>query len=424
MNFQQSSLNPALGDADVAASIERELDRQKNQIELIASENIVSADVLAAQGSVLTNKYAEGYPGRRYYGGCEFVDEVETLAIERAKHLFGAAFVNVQPHSGAQANQAVFLALLRPGDRIMGMSLAHGGHLTHGSPVTMSGKWFDVVSYEVRESDQRIDYEAVRAKALETRPKLIVAGASAYPRAIDFAAFRRIADEVGAYLMVDMAHYAGLVATGHYPDPLPHAHVVTTTTHKTLRGPRGGMILTNDEALAKKFNSAVFPGNQGGPLMHVIAAKAVAFGEALRPEFKAYAGQVVANARALCETLTAGGLDIVSGGTDCHMVLVDLRPKGVKGRDAEQALERAGLTCNKNAIPFDPEKPAVTSGVRLGTSAGTTRGFGEAEFRRIGELILTVIDALAEKGAEGDADVERTVLAEVRDLCRRFPIYG
>jgi glycine hydroxymethyltransferase len=424
MNFQQSSLNPALGDADVTASIERELDRQKNQIELIASENIVSADVLAAQGSVLTNKYAEGYPGRRYYGGCEFVDEVETLAIERAKHLFGAAFVNVQPHSGAQANQAVFLALLKPGDRIMGMSLAHGGHLTHGSPVTMSGKWFDVVSYEVRENDQRIDYEAVRAKALETRPKLIVAGASAYPRAIDFAAFRRIADEVGAYLMVDMAHYAGLVATGHYPDPLPHAHVVTTTTHKTLRGPRGGMILTNDEALAKKFNSAVFPGNQGGPLMHVIAAKAVAFGEALRPEFKAYAGQVVANARALCETLTAGGLDIVSGGTDCHMVLVDLRPKGVKGRDAEQALGRAGLTCNKNAIPFDPEKPAVTSGVRLGTSAGTTRGFGEAEFRRIGELILTVIDALAEKGAEGDADVERTVLAEVRDLCRRFPIYG
>jgi glycine hydroxymethyltransferase len=424
MNFQQSSLNPALGDADVAASIERELDRQKNQIELIASENIVSADVLAAQGSVLTNKYAEGYPGRRYYGGCEFVDEVETLAIERAKHLFGAAFVNVQPHSGAQANQAVFLALLKPGDRIMGMSLAHGGHLTHGSPVTMSGKWFDVVSYEVRENDQRIDYEAVRAKALETRPKLIVAGASAYPRAIDFAAFRRIADEVGAYLMVDMAHYAGLVATGHYPDPLPHAHVVTTTTHKTLRGPRGGMILTNDEALAKKFNSAVFPGNQGGPLMHVIAAKAVAFGEALRPEFKAYAGQVVANARALCETLTAGGLDIVSGGTDCHMVLVDLRPKGVKGRDAEKALERAGLTCNKNAIPFDPEKPAVTSGVRLGTSAGTTRGFGEAEFRRIGDLILTVIDALAEKGAEGDTDVEQTVLAEVRDLCRRFPIYS
>jgi glycine hydroxymethyltransferase len=424
MNFHQPLQQPTLGDADVAAAISRELDRQKNQIELIASENIVSADVLAAQGSVLTNKYAEGYPGRRYYGGCEFVDEVETLAIERAKQLFGAAFVNVQPHSGAQANQAVFLALLRPGDRIMGMSLAHGGHLTHGSPVTMSGKWFDVVSYEVRENDQQIDYEALRAKALETRPKLIVAGASAYPRAIDFTAFRCIADEVGAYLMVDMAHYAGLVATGHYPDPLPHAHVVTTTTHKTLRGPRGGMILTNDEALAKKFNSAVFPGNQGGPLMHVIAAKAVAFGEALRPDFKAYAGQVVANARALCETLTAGGLDIVSGGTDCHMVLVDLRPKAVKGRDAEKALERAGLTCNKNAIPFDPEKPAVTSGVRLGTSAGTTRGFGEAEFRRIGELILTVIDSLAEKGAEGDPDVEQTVLVEVQDLCRRFPIYG
>src|SRR5690349_4699285 len=423
MNFHQPLPQPTLGDADVAAAIGRELDRQQNQIELIASENIVSADVLAAQGSVLTNKYAEGYPGRRYYGGCEFVDEVETLAIERAKRLFGAGFVNVQPHSGAQANQAVFLALLQPGDRIMGLSLAHGGHLTHGSPVTMSGKWFDVVSYEVRESDQRIDHGAVRAKALETRPKLIVAGASAYPRAIDFAAFRRIADEVGAYLMVDMAHYAGLVATGHYPDPLPHAHVVTTTTHKTLRGPRGGMILTNDEALAKKFNSAVFPGNQGGPLMHVIAAKAVAFGEALRPEFKSYAGQVVTNARALCETLTAGGLDIVSGGTDCHMVLVDLRPKGVKGRDAEKALERAGLTCNKNAIPFDPEKPAVTSGVRLGTSAGTTRGFGEAEFRRIGELILKVVDASAPVGPEGDPAVEADVLEEVRGLCRRFPIY-
>ena len=418
-------INPSasLGDKDIAAAIARELDRQKNQIELIASENIVSADVLAAQGSVLTNKYAEGYPGRRYYGGCEFVDEVETLAIERAKALFGAAFANVQSHSGAQANQAVFLALLQPGDRILGMSLAHGGHLTHGSPVTMSGKWFDVVSYEVRESDQQIDYDAVRARALETRPKLIVAGASAYPRAIDFATFRKIADEVGAYLMVDMAHYAGLVAAGLYPDPLPHAHVVTTTTHKTLRGPRGGMILTNDEALAKKLNSAVFPGNQGGPLMHVIAAKAVAFGEALRPGFKAYAAQVIANARALSETLVTGGLDIVSGGTDCHMVLVDLRPKGVKGRDAEQALERAGLTCNKNAIPFDPEKPAVTSGVRLGTSAGTTRGFGEAEFRRVGELILKVIDALAAAGPEGDAAVEQEVLAEVRDLCNRFPIY-
>ncbi|MBT1157177.1 serine hydroxymethyltransferase [Aminobacter anthyllidis] len=411
------------GDAVVAAAIERELDRQKNQIELIASENIVSADVLAAQGSVLTNKYAEGYPGKRYYGGCAFVDEIETLAIERAKQLFGAGFANVQPHSGAQANQAILLALLNPGDRVMGMSLAHGGHLTHGSPVTMSGKWFDIVSYEVRQSDQHIDYEDVRAKALATRPKLIIAGASAYPRAIDFAAFRSIADEVGAYLMVDMAHYAGLIATGLYPDPLPHAHVVTTTTHKTLRGPRGGMILTNDEALAKKFNSAVFPGNQGGPLMHVVAAKAVAFGEALRPDFRDYAANVVNNAKVLCETLLAGGLDIVSGGTDCHMVLVDLRPKGVKGRDAEHALERAGLTCNKNSIPFDPEKPAVTSGVRLGTAAGTTRGFGAAEFHRIGELVLKVIDALASNGAEGDAAVEQAVLAEVRGLCQRFPIY-
>ncbi len=419
-------LNPAelLSDSSVAAAIERELDRQQNQIELIASENIVSANVLKAQGSVLTNKYAEGYPGKRYYGGCEFVDEIETIAIDRANELFGAGFVNVQPHSGAQANQAVFLALLQPGDRIMGMSLAHGGHLTHGSPVTMSGKWFDVVSYEVRQSDQQIDYDDLRTRALEMKPKLIVAGASAYPRAIDFAAFRRIADEIGAYLMVDMAHYAGLIAAGVYPDPMPHAHIVTTTTHKTLRGPRGGMILTNDEGLAKKINSAVFPGNQGGPLMHVIAAKAVAFGEALQPEFKTYAAQVVANAKALSATLIDGGLDIVSGGTDCHMVLVDLRPKGVKGRDAEHALERAGLTCNKNSIPFDPEKPAVTSGVRLGTSAGTTRGFGEAEFRRVGELILKVIDALAEKGADGDAKVEGEVLAEVKELCKRFPIYG
>ena len=372
---------------------------------------------------MLTNKYAEGYPGKRYYGGCEHVDEVETLAIDRAKALFKAGFANVQPHSGAQANQAVFLALLKPGDRIMGMSLAHGGHLTHGSPVTMSGKWFDVVSYEVRASDQLIDYDSLLVKARETRPKLIVAGASAYPRAINFAAFQHIADEVGALLMVDMAHYAGLVAAGLYPDPLPHAHVVTTTTHKTLRGPRGGMILTNDEALAKRFNSAVFPGNQGGPLMHVIAAKAVAFGEALRPEFRAYAAAVVDNARTLARVLTEGGLAIVSGGTDCHMVLVDLRPKGVTGRDAERALERAGLTCNKNAIPFDPEKPAVTSGVRLGTSAGTTRGFGEAEFRRVGELILTVVDALAAAGPDGDGAVERAVLGEVEVLCRQFPIY-
>jgi glycine hydroxymethyltransferase len=412
-----------LTDLAVAASIDRELGRQQNQIELIASENIVSRNVLLAQGSVLTNKYAEGYPGKRYYGGCEFVDEVETIAIERAKELFGAAYANVQPHSGAQANQAVYFALLQPGDRILGMSLAHGGHLTHGSPVTMSGKWFEVSSYQVREDNQLIDYDQVRAVALETRPKLIVAGASAYPRAIDFAFFRKVADEVGAYLMVDMAHYAGLVAAGVYPDPMPHAHVVTTTTHKTLRGPRGGMILTNDEALAKKFNSAVFPGNQGGPLMHVIAAKAVAFGEALDPSFKIYAQDVVANAQALAETLIAGGLNIVSGGTDSHMVLVDLRPKNVKGRDAEHALERAGLTCNKNAIPFDPEKPAVTSGVRLGTSAGTTRGFGQAEFKRVGELILQVVDALAIAGPEGDAAVEKAVLAEVQDICVRFPIY-
>jgi glycine hydroxymethyltransferase len=410
-------------DEVVAAAIDRELDRQRNQIELIASENIVSLDVLKAQGSVLTNKYAEGYPGKRYYGGCEFVDEVETIAINRVRELFGAAFANVQPHSGAQANQAVFLALLQPGDRIMGMSLAHGGHLTHGSPVTMSGKWFDVVTYEVRGSDQLIDYEALRARALEARPKLIIAGASAYPRQIDFVAFRSIADEVGAYLMVDMAHYAGLIAAGLYPNPVPHAHVTTSTTHKTLRGPRGGLILTNDEALAKKLNSAVFPGNQGGPLMHVIAAKAIAFGEALRPSFRDYAYRVIANARELAATLKAGGLDIVSGGTDSHIVLVDLRPKGVKGRDAERALERAGLTCNKNAIPFDPEKPAVTSGVRLGTSAGTTRGFGAPEFRRIGELILGVIEALAATGGDGDPKIEHETLAEVRELCRRFPIY-
>ena len=420
LNF---TLSRPLADSEIAAAIDRELERQVNQIELIASENIVSADVLNAQGSVLTNKYAEGYPGRRYYGGCEFVDEVETLAIERAKKLFGAAFVNVQPHSGAQANQAVFLALLKPGDRILGMSLAHGGHLTHGSPVTMSGKWFDVTAYEVRRSDQLIDHDDLRAKALEARPKLIIAGASAYPREIDFAAFRKVADEVGAFLMVDMAHYAGLVAAGLYPDPLPHAHVVTTTTHKTLRGPRGGMILTNDDALAKKFNSAVFPGNQGGPLMHVIAAKAVAFGEALEPEFREYAARVVANARALVDTLKTGGLDMVSGGTDCHMVLVDLRPKGVKGKDAERALGRAGLTCNKNAIPFDPEKPAVTSGIRLGSSAGTTRGFGQTEFRKIGELILSVVDALSKSGGEGDPAVEQAALEEVRALCESFPIY-
>jgi glycine hydroxymethyltransferase len=410
-------------DAAIADAIGHELDRQMNQIELIASENIVSLNVLRAQGSVLTNKYAEGYPGKRYYGGCEHVDVVEQIAIDRAKKLFGAGFVNVQPHSGAQANQAVFLALLQPGDRIMGLNLAHGGHLTHGSPVTMSGKWFDVVSYEVRQDNQRIDMDSVRKVALETKPKLIVAGASAYPRHIDFAAFRAIADEVGAYLMVDMAHYAGLIAAGQYPDPMLHAHVVTTTTHKTLRGPRGGMILTNDEALAKKFNSAVFPGNQGGPLMHVIAAKAVAFGEALEPSFKDYAKAVIANAQALSEVLVAGGLGIVSGGTDCHMVLVDLRPKGVTGKAAEAALERAGLTCNKNAIPFDPEKPFITSGVRLGSSAGTTRGFGLTEFRKVGELVLRVIDSLSAQPT-GDAAVEAAVLAEVRALCAAYPIYS
>jgi glycine hydroxymethyltransferase len=419
-----NTLNTTLiSDKAIAEAISFELDRQQNQIELIASENIVSADVLRAQGSVLTNKYAEGYPGKRYYGGCEHVDTVEQIAIDRARELFGAGFVNVQPHSGAQANQAVFLALLQPGDRIMGLSLAHGGHLTHGSPVTMSGKWFDVVSYEVSEKDHLIDMDNVRKLALETRPKLIVAGASAYPRHMDFAAFRAIADEVGAYLMVDMAHYAGLIATGEYPDPVPHAHVVTTTTHKTLRGPRGGMILTNDETLAKKFNSAVFPGNQGGPLMHVIAAKAVAFGEALEPSFRQYAKDVIANARALSGVLVDGGLGVVSGGTDCHMVLVDLRPKGVTGKVAEIALERAGLTCNKNAIPFDPEKPFVTSGVRLGTSAGTTRGFGTAEFRKIGELVLKVIEALADN-PEGNAVVEAAVLEEVRVLCAAYPIYG
>ena len=412
-----------IADAEIASALSEELDRQQTRIELIASENIVSPDVMAAQGSVLTNKYAEGYPGKRYYGGCEFADKVETLAIERLKALFGAGFANAQPHSGAQANQAVFLALLQPGDRIMGMSLAHGGHLTHGSPVTMSGKWFDVVSYEVDPDSHLIDMEALRAKALELKPKLIIAGASAYPREIDFEGFRKIADEIGAYLMVDMAHYAGLVAGGHYPNPVPHAHVVTSTTHKTLRGPRGGVILTNDEALAKKFNSAVFPGNQGGPLMHVIAAKAVAFGEALQPGFKEYAGQVVSNAKILAQSLNDGGLGIISGGTDCHMVLVDLRPKAVTGKVAEKALERAGLTCNKNAIPNDPEKPFVTSGIRVGSSAGTTRGFREAEFQKIGELIVRIIDALA-ANPEGNEQIEAEVRAEVRALCARFPIYN
>ncbi|TQS70819.1 serine hydroxymethyltransferase [Rhodobacteraceae bacterium] len=412
-----------ISDAVIACAVAAELTRQKSQIELIASENIVSSDVMAAQGSVLTNKYAEGYVGRRYYGGCEHVDTVEAVAIDRVKRLFGAEFANVQPHSGAQANQAVFLALLEPGDRIMGLSLAHGGHLTHGSSVTMSGKWFDVVSYTVDDETHLIDMEKLRQQAIETQPKLIVAGASAYPRAMDFAAFRQIADEVGAYLMVDMAHYAGLIAGGHYPDPMRHAHVVTSTTHKTLRGPRGGIILTNDADMAKRINSAVFPGNQGGPLMHVIAAKAVAFGEALLPEFGDYGRQVIENARALADVLMVGGLGIVSGGTDCHMVLVDLQPKGVTGKAAEAALERAGLTCNKNAIPNDPQKPFVTSGIRLGTSAGTTRGFREDEFETIGTLILRVVDALVDH-PDGNPDVEADVRAKVREICDAFPIYG
>ena len=410
-------------DEGVFGAIDRELDRQQNQIELIASENIVSQAVLAAQGSVLTNKYAEGYPGRRYYGGCEFVDEVEALAIERAKTLFGSNFANVQPHSGAQANLAAFLALLQPGDVFLGMSLAHGGHLTHGSPVTISGKWFQPVSYGVRETDHRIDMAEVRELAHRHRPKLILAGGSAYPRDIDFAQFRQIADEVGAKLMVDMAHVAGLVAAGVYSSPIPHAHVVTSTTHKTLRGPRGGLLLTNDTDLAKKLNSAVFPGAQGGPLMHVIAAKAVAFGEALDPSFKVYATQTIANARVLASVLAEGGLAIVSGGTDSHVVLVDLRPLGLTGKAAEAALEYVGLTCNKNGIPFDPEKPAVTSGIRLGSSAGTTRGFGEAEFREIGFLILRTLRALA-NGSPTEIVEEIDVAQRVRNLCRSFPIYS
>ncbi|WP_193175266.1 serine hydroxymethyltransferase [Oricola nitratireducens] len=418
-----ANIGNLLTDTPVAVAIDLELNRQQNQIELIASENIVSRDVLIAQGSVLTNKYAEGYPGRRYYGGCEHVDTVEDIARDRLRTLFGAAHVNVQPHSGAQANQAVFLALLQPGDKIMGLSLAHGGHLTHGSPVTMSGKWFEVVSYEVEPGSHLIDMEKVRQIALAEKPQLIIAGASAYPRHLDFATFRSIADEVGAYLMVDMAHYAGLIAAGEYPNPIPHAHIVTSTTHKTLRGPRGGIVLTNDEVLGKKINSAVFPGNQGGPLMHVIAAKAVAFGEALQPSFKNYAKAVIANARALSETLKEGGAGIVSGGTDSHMVLVDLRPFGVTGKMAEIALERAGLTCNKNAIPFDPEKPFVTSGIRLGTSAGTTRGLRETEFRAVGGMILRVLRALL-KDEEGNGSVEAEVRAEVEKLCARYPIYS
>ena len=414
----------AEADPELAAAIAQELTRQQDGIELIASENIVSRAVLEAQGSVMTNKYAEGYPGRRYYGGCEFVDVAETLAIERAKQLFGAQFANVQPHSGASANIAVFFALLQPGDSFLAMDLAAGGHLTHGAPVNYSGKWFRPIAYGVRAEDGLLDYETMERLAREHKPKLIIAGGSAYSREIDFARFRAVADEIGAILMVDMAHYAGLVAAGAYPSPVPHAHVTTTTTHKTLRGPRGGLILTNDEAIAKKINSAMFPGLQGGPLMHVIAAKAVAFGEALRPDFRAYAKQVVANARALADELVKGGLAIVSGGTDSHLMLVDLRPKGLTGKAAEAALGRAHLTCNKNAIPFDPEKPMVTSGVRLGTPAGTTRGFAEAEFREVGRLIVRVLDGLAQANSpDGNTAVEQAVSKDVQALCAKFPIY-
>lgn len=415
----------SLGERDPAiqAAIDSELGRQRHEIELIASENIVSRAVMAAQGSVMTNKYAEGYPGKRYYGGCEHVDTAEALAIERACSLYDCAYANVQPHSGAQANQAVFLALIKPGDTFMGMDLAAGGHLTHGSPVNQSGKWFNAVTYGVDEQTHVIDYEALEATARECKPKLIIAGGSAYPRVIDFERFGKIANEVGAYLMVDMAHFSGLVAAGEHPNPLDHAHVVTTTTHKTLRGPRGGMILSRDADLGKKFNSAVFPGLQGGPLMHVIAAKAVAFGEAQQPEFKRYARQVIDNARVLAHTLSAGGLDMVSGGTDTHVCLVDLRPKGVTGKAAEAALGRAAITCNKNSIPFDPASPFVTSGIRLGSPAATTRGFGEEEFEHVAKLILRVIDGLAANGEENNSEVEKAVSAEVRQLTDRFPIY-
>ena len=413
----------AQSDPEIARSIELELGRQRDEIELIASENIVSRAVLEAQGSVMTNKYAEGYPGRRYYGGCQFVDIAENLAIERLTKLFDCGFANVQPNSGSQANQAVFLALLQPGDTFMGLDLAAGGHLTHGSAVNMSGKWFKAVSYGVQPETQCIDMDTVAKLAHEHKPKLIIAGGSAYARHWDFARFRQIADEIGAFFLVDMAHFSGLVAGGAHPSPFPHAHVVTSTTHKTLRGPRGGIVLTNDEAIAKKINSAVFPGMQGGPLMHVIAAKAVAFGEALRPEFKVYAQQIVTNAKALAETLRAGGFDIVTGGTDNHLMLVDLRPKKLNGKISEAALGRAHITCNKNGIPFDPEKPFVTSGIRLGTPAATSRGFGVAEFQKVGALIIETLDGLAKNGEEGNAAVEAKVRDEVTALTRRFPIY-
>jgi glycine hydroxymethyltransferase len=420
-DFFSASLGES--DPEIADAIKLELGRQRDEIELIASENIVSRAVLEAQGSVLTNKYAEGLPGKRYYGGCQFVDIAERLAIDRVTKLFGCSFANVQPHSGASANAEVFMALMQPGDTFMGLNLAAGGHLTHGSPVNLSGKWFKVVPYGVRRDDHLIDVGEVERLAKEHRPKVIIAGGSAYPRIIDFRRFREISDAVGAYLMVDMAHFAGLVAGGVHPSPFPHAHVVTTTTHKTLRGPRGGAILTNEEELAKKLNSAVFPGMQGGPLMHVIAAKAVAFGEALRPGFRLYAKNVVENAKALAETLKARGLDIVSGGTDTHLMLVDLRKKRLTGKVAEAALERAHITCNKNGIPYDPEKPTVTSGVRLGTPAGTTRGFGIAEFRQVGDLIVDVLDALAHRNANEDAQAEAGVRDKVKRLVSRFPIY-
>jgi glycine hydroxymethyltransferase len=410
-------------DPEIADVVRHELGRQRDEIELIASENIVSRAVLEAQGSVLTNKYAEGYPGRRYYGGCQFVDVAERLAIERVTKLFGCSFANVQPHSGAQANQAAFMALMNPGDTFLGLDLASGGHLSHGMKLNLSGKWFNAVSYNVRREDHRIDMEQVAALARQHKPKVIIAGGSAYPRVIDFRRFREIADSVDAKLMVDMAHFAGLVAGGAHPSPFPYAHIVTTTTHKTLRGPRGGVILTNDEELAKKVNPAVFPGSQGGPLMHVIAAKAVAFGEALQPSFRVYAKNVAESAKALAEILKSKGFDIVSGGTDTHLMLVDLRPKRLTGKVAEVALGRAHITCNKNGIPFDPEKPAITSGVRLGTPAGTTRGFGIAEFRQVGEMIAEVLDALSQKGSEEDSMVEAAVSERVKKLLARFPIY-
>jgi len=413
----------AESDPEIADVVRRELGRQQNEIELIASENIVSKAVLEAQGSVLTNKYAEGLPGRRYYGGCQFVDVAETLAIERVTRLFGCKFANVQPHSGASANAAAFMALMSPGDAFLGLALPAGGHLTHGSRVNMSGRWFKPVPYGVRRDDHRVDFDEVAALARQHRPKVIIAGGSAYPRVLDFRRFRTIADEVGAKLLVDMAHFAGLVAGGAHPSPFPHAHVVTSTAHKTLRGPRSGFILTNDEELAKKINAAVFPGLQGGPLMHVIAAKAVAFGEALRPSFKVYAKNVVENAKALAERLRSKGLDIISGGTDTHLMLVDLRPKRLTGRVAEAALGRAHMTCNKNGIPFDPEKPTVTSGVRLGTPAGTTRGFGVGEFQEVGELIVEVLDALSHQGVDADPSVEAAVREKVKQLVARFRIY-